>query len=52
MELLKCSGFYGIFEIFPDDLPKPSKLRDKEHSSSELFNQAKLSSQQAQHPAP
>ena len=26
-------GFYGIFQIFPEDLPKPCYLRDKESSS-------------------
>ena len=29
----ETSGFYGIFQIFPEDLPKPHQLRDKESSS-------------------
>ena len=29
----ETSGFYGIFQIFPGDLPKPHQLRDKESSS-------------------
>ena len=35
------SGFYGIFQIFPEDLPKPHYLRDKESLNSST--QAKLS---------
>ena len=37
----ETSGFYGIFQIFPEDLPKPRYLIDKESLNSST--QAKLS---------